>query len=252
MEKTTTIITSVYNGDLYIEGFMKNVVRQTKFDDCILFLLNCNSKGREYEEISPYLNRYDNIVYEELNYDCSVYHAWNYVIERTTTKYLTNANLDDKLRPDFIEKTTKLLDENEDIDLAYCLNVVTNDYRISDEDIDYSDSNLEIFPTGDFSVENMLSCNLPHNHPLWRRQLHHDNGLFSKEYVSGSDWEFWLRCTFKGSKMALIKEPLGIYYHNPDGVSTKKENMERNLNEVKNIYSKYYESYKKSLAGKKI
>ena len=249
MEKTTTIISSVYNGDLYIKGFMENIVRQTKFDDCLLFLLNCNSKGREFDAIWPYLRKYPNIRYEQLPYDCTVYEAWNYVIANSSSKYLTNANIDDKLRPDFIEKTTALLDDNEDIDVAYCYNVVTNDYNITDADIDYSDKNLQIFNTGEFSIPNLLGANLPHNHPLWRRSLHDRYGLFSTNFVSGSDWEFWLRCAMGGSKMSLIKEPLGIYYHNPVGVSTNVSNMQRNISEVIKIHRYYSYLYEKSIKG---
>jgi len=32
---------------------------------------------------------------------------------------------------------------------------------------------------------------------------------------------------------------LGIYYKNPEGMSTKKENMKRNLKEVYDIRTKY-------------
>ena len=85
----------------------------------------------------------------------------------------------------------------------------------------------------------MLQCNLPHNHPVWRRSLHDKFGYFSTEYVSGSDWDFWLRCTVGGTQMRLIKQVLGIYYQNPEGMSTKQENMERNLQEVFDIRHKY-------------
>ena len=42
--------------------------------------------------------------------------------------------------------------------------------------------------------------------------------------------------------MKLIHEVLGVYYKNPEGVSTKSENMERNLNEVDTIRKKYSEA----------
>jgi hypothetical protein len=39
--------------------------------------------------------------------------------------------------------------------------------------------------------------------------------------------------------MELIEKVLGVYYKNPEGVSTKEENMERNLKEVMEIRKKY-------------
>jgi len=39
--------------------------------------------------------------------------------------------------------------------------------------------------------------------------------------------------------MELIPEKLGIYYRNPEGMSTKPENMDRNLQEVRDIQRSY-------------
>ena len=74
---------------------------------------------------------------------------------------------------------------------------------------------------------------------MWRKSLHEKYGWFSNDYKSGSDWDFWLRCGAGGAKMHLIEQVLGIYYKNPEGVSTKEENMERNLKEVAEIRDKY-------------
>ena len=42
-----------------------------------------------------------------------------------------------------------------------------------------------------------------------------------------------------GKEFFFIPEVLGIYYRNPEGVSTKQENMDRNLKEVYDIREKY-------------
>ena len=39
--------------------------------------------------------------------------------------------------------------------------------------------------------------------------------------------------------MKMIDKVLGIYYMNPEGMSTKKENMNRNIEEVRKIQSEY-------------
>jgi hypothetical protein len=159
------------------------------------------------------------------------------MIENSDSKYITNANLDDRIFSKCIEKHVDFLEKNEDIDLAYCYNVVVDQEGVTEDKLF---GQQQIFTTGEFSLENMLRANLPHNHPVWRRSLHDRFGMFSDEYASGSDWDFWLRCAFGGSKMYLIKEPLGIYYRNPKGMSTNPDNMERNLKEVSEIRSKYW------------
>ena len=59
-----TIITSVYNGGKHIKGFLENIVRQTIFDECELFLLDANSPDNEYEVIKEYQKKFSNIKYE--------------------------------------------------------------------------------------------------------------------------------------------------------------------------------------------
>lgn len=235
--KKVTIITSLYKASSYLEGFLEDITKQTIFDQCTLFLLNANSPENEDKIVAPYLKEYANsILYEKLDKDPGLYECWNYMIRNSNTEYITNANVDDKLFPNCIEEHVNLLDINKDIDLAYCYNAVTHS-----PDVNHKDLNGEtaIFPTAKYSFANLKRGNLPHNHPVWRKSLHEKYGWFSNDYESGSDWDFWLRCGAGGTKMHLIEQVLGVYYKNPEGVSTKEENMERNLKEVDHIRGKY-------------
>lgn len=234
-----TILTSVYSASKHLQGFLENIIEQTVFDECELFLMNGDSPESEIEEsiIAPYTSKYKNIRYERLPKDPGIYACWNLMIKSSNSDYITNANVDDRIMPDCIGKHVSLLDNKTDIDVAYCYNIRshmpnTQPWMVT--------GNEDMFPTAPFSKELMLQANLPHNHPVWRRSLHDKFGFFEEEkYKSGSDWDFWLRCTVGGSQMELIPEKLGIYYQNPEGMSTKQENMDRNLREVRDIRNHY-------------
>lgn len=240
--KKVTIITSLFKAEKYLGGFLNDITQQTIFNDCELFLLNGNSPEDEESVVAPYLEKFDNIRYIRLTQDPGIYGCWNYMIKNSESEYITNANVDDKLFPECLEKHVNLLDSKTIIDVAYCANFIS-----FSKDTDHSNihstipgSNLKVFPLAEYSFELLKQANLPHNHPVWRRSLHDRFGYFEEEkYVSGSDWEFWLRCGSKGAKMELIKEVLGIYFQNPEGMSTKKENMNRNLEEVSRIRKQY-------------
>ena len=45
--KKVTIITSLYKAEKYLKSFLENIVKQTIFDDCELFLLDGNSPENE-------------------------------------------------------------------------------------------------------------------------------------------------------------------------------------------------------------
>lgn len=236
--KKVTIITSLYRGAKHLRRFLHNITAQTIFSDCELYILNANSPESTVEEnILSDFSSYKNIRYEKLKKDPGVYACWNLMIKNSESKYITNANVDDKIMIDCIEKHVDLLDNSEDIDVAYCVNVYTHNPSLEPWMVT---GNEDVFPTAEFSKDMMCNSNLPHNHPVWRRSLHDRFGMFEEEkYVSGSDWDFWLRCTFNDVKMKLINERLGIYYRNPEGVSSKQENMDRNLKEVRDIREKY-------------
>ena len=234
-----TIITSVYKSSQHLSGFLENITQQSMFDKCELFLMNANSPDSEIEDriISNYSSKYKNIRYEKLEQDPGIYACWNLMIKHSNSEYITNANVDDRLMNESISKHVGVLDNDSGIDVAYCYNIRTHMPNTQPWMVT---GNEDIFPTAPFSKELILQANLPHNHPVWRRSLHDKFGYFEEEkYKSGSDWDFWLRCTVGGSKMELIPQKLGIYYQNPEGMSTKQENMNRNLQEVKDIRNHY-------------
>lgn len=244
--KKTTILTSLFSCKPFIEGFMHDITRQTAFEDCELFLLYCDfNDDPEIDGIvQEFKNKYNNIRYEkgEQFRGIGIYESWNYMIQNSESTYITNANVDDRLFSTCIEEHVSVLEEDETIDLAYCYNVVSQIPNESEEDLIKcmeSGNTVYLWPCYDFSFKSLLNTNSPHNHPVWRRSLHSDFGYFSTDYKSASDWEFWLRCASGGSKMKMINKVLGIYYMNPQGMSTKKENMDRNIEEVRKIQSEY-------------
>jgi glycosyltransferase involved in cell wall biosynthesis len=261
MEKLT-IMTSVYNSKDYIDGFMENTVKQRKFDDCILLLLNCNSVDNyEGEVIDKYCEKFTNIVHYrhgtptgdgKNRASLSVYGAWNFMIQKVTTPYLMNANTDDRfITVDFLKTAIEYLDENQDIDLIYGPNIVIDSFenlkRFDQDDSSLWGMPLAVWPSAQYSPQTMLSMNLPHCRPVWRASLHNRFGLFDETYQSAADWDFWIRCAFghtdsgrvSPAKMEAYSNVVGLYYNNPTGVSTAFENMPRNLAEVNAVAKKW-------------
>jgi len=239
-----TVITSIYKGSFFIKGFMEDIVKQTSFEQCQWFLLDGNSPENEFSIIEPYL-KYENIRYERLSHDPGLYACWNHMIEQSESEYITNANLDDRLFPDCIEKHIKALDENPDTDVVYCDNIMTSVPNETYEDYG-PERPVLLFPEGGdhFFKPNMIGHNYPHNPPMWRRSLHDRFGMFNNDYISAADYEFWMRCLKGGANdFVFIPDILGIYYHNPEGVSTKKDEggiRTQQEMEIKLKYASYF------------
>ena len=228
------ILTSMYKGGNYIESFLESIVGQTVFDQCQLFIVDASSPDDEWTTIKRYQEKFPNIRYERLNSVVGIYEAWNYAINNSDSKYITNANLDDLHRCDALELKVQALEENPKMDVAY-------------SDVFYSfipNVPYEVFCKGGIrtnlptaSVENLLQYNSPHNAPVWRRKLHDEIGLFDSEYQSAGDHEFWLRAAFSEKHFIKIDEAVTGYLHNIDGISTRTES--KGVVEGQQILKKY-------------
>ena len=232
-----SIITSVFNGDEFIRPFLEDMTGQTIFKEkCELILINANSPGNEETVIKEYIEKYpENIIYKKLDNDPGIYACWNIAAKMATGAYLTNANLDDRKFPTFLEDLSKEMFANADVDVVYADNLLTNK---PNETWNKNSSN-SLYPSEQFSMEAMLRGNPPHCMPMWRKSLHDKFGYFEEKYKSASDWEFWLRCAFNGVKMSKINKSLGLYYFNPKGMSTNQENNSWKRLEEKEIFKKY-------------
>ena len=245
-----SLITSVFDAAEHIEQLMENITTQTIFKDkCEWIILNANPKGDDVEEkvILKYAKQYpDNIVYKRLEEDPGVYGTWNEAIKLSSGQFLTNVNCDDRRAPEGLEKQAKLLFSNPDIDLVYNDSYVVHSPNTKWDELDTSTTQRYNFDQ--FSKDAMLRGNLPHNNPMWRKEIHDKHGLFDAKYKSAGDWDFWLRCAFEGSKFMKHPEVLGIYYFNPLGISTNPENTIWKQKEEKEVFKKYRKKNKESLS----
>ena len=237
-----SIITSVYNGDEFIEGFMKDITQQSIFKEkCELVIINANSPGNEEEVIQKYIKEFpDNIIYKKLETDPGIYGVWNLGVELATGEYLTNANLDDRKDTKSLEVHARELYNNPEVDLVYAASYLTHK---PNQTLETKDPEWQLYNVPEFSKEAMVRGNPPHQSPMWRKSLHESHGLFDNKYFSAGDWEMWLRATFVGSKFKKIDGILGLYYFNPTGISTNKETEERKKKEEFKIFKTYQKKF---------
>ena len=241
-----SLITSVFKSEEYIDQLMEDVTRQTIFEDkCEWIILNANKSGDDYEEqvIQKYIERYpNNIVYKRLEEDGGIYDTWNKAIQMSTGEFVTNINCDDRRAIDGLEKQAKLLVANPECSLVYNDSYVVHEPNLQIENV-LNMPNIQKYNFEQFSKEAMLRTNLPHNNPMWKKEIHEKHGYFDQKYKSAGDWDFWLKCVFGGEKFLKHPEVLGIYYFNPKGMSTNIENNSWKKKDEFEIFRKYQRIY---------
>jgi len=223
-----SIITSVWNGDEFIKGFLANITQQTLFKESELILINANSPGNEEPIIKRYMERYPNIIYLRLPQDPGLYSIWNRAIQIASADFVTNANLDDRSRPDSHELHVKELEKHPEIDLVYSGFYVT--FTPNDT---FDSEPIAIVDTPEFSVENTVIC-LPGPRPVWRKSMHTRFGYFDETFVSAADYAMWVRAVSLGSTFKKIPGYLTLFYLNPDGVSTNNDQQKSYVRDLEN------------------
>ena len=233
-----SIITSVYDGDNFIRPFLEDITNQTLFEEkCELIMIDANSPGNEELVIREYMEKFpNNIIYKKLEKDPGIYAVWNMGAKMATGEFLTNANLDDRKDLSSMEEHAKSLYLDESVDLVYADMLVTDN---PNETFENNSSNGRKYDFPQFSLENLKVVNMPHASPMWRKSLHDKYGYFDEKYRSAGDWEMWLRAASQGSKFKKINKSLGLYYFNPEGISTNPENFSWKREEEKEIYMRY-------------
>ncbi|MGB5772304.1 MAG: glycosyltransferase, partial [Crocosphaera sp.] len=239
---TATIVTSLYQGSKFIKAFLENMINQTFFYHCELIIIDANSPENEQEIINEYLKYYSNINYIQLKEKIGIYEAWNLAIQESNSEFITNANIDDLHRHDGLEVKIKALTENPLVDVVYSdvyYSFIANlPFKIAEK------CNLRThLPVANKS--NLLKFNSPHNSPMWRRSLHNKLGYFDTSYKSAADYDFWLKAAFSGSSFMKLPKPIVLYYHNPQGMSTKQESPGQI--EGENIIKSYQGIFHKSI-----
>lgn len=235
-----SIITSVYNSDQFIEGFLANITQQTIFDQCELILINANSPGKHEEAmILEYLKKYSNITYQRLTQDPGIYGVWNLGIKQARGQYITNANVDDRLLNNCYELHAQILDNNPEIALVYSDCYITMQPNATLETV--SRCNYTTKP--EFTPALIKRWCLPSFNPLWRKSAHESCGYFDESFKIAGDHEMWIRMVSSGLKFKKCPGVLAIYYLNPEGLSTPNGKHMARLSSERNLIRERHQKF---------
>jgi glycosyltransferase involved in cell wall biosynthesis len=227
-------IASLYKGRQFLRRFLDNITTQTIFDRSELIIIDADSPQGEEEIIAEYQKEYPNIVYKRMNYCIGIYDAWNLAAQMSRGRYLTSTNVDDLRRGDSFELQVRALDQDVSADVVYQDFFYSCDASLSFDQIARIGFKSEL-PI--ITKQNLMAFNSPHNAPMWRKSLHDCVGLFDTSFKSAGDWEFWLRCLWKGKGFCKINTPHVAYFVNPEGISTNQNT--RGIDEARRVSLRY-------------
>jgi glycosyltransferase involved in cell wall biosynthesis len=230
-------IVSTYNAEKFFRARIENLLNQTIAEELEILVIDSGSLQNEGAILEKYLQSKHRIKYLRTERE-TLYSAWNRAVSLASGQYLTNANTDDRLVDDALEKLSLTLAENPEASLTYsdCWET-TDDGEILDcTQVQYKPGRRRVYQP-EYSHNKLLLHCYCGSFPMWRRSVHDQFGYFDPDYVVAGDWEFWLRLA-EQTKFVHLAEPLGLVLRRDDSIVWG--NQEKMLEENNILRLKYF------------
>ncbi len=224
-----TAIVSAFNSRRFLRGCLQDLVDQSLHTRGLLEILVVDTGSPEDEGsiVLEFQERHPHITYLRTDDRRTLYAAWNLGIAAARGKYLTNANTDDRHRPDALEKLVEELERRPEVALAYADQLVTDQ---ANETFSQNTAR-QAFRWPRYSYARLRGGCMVGPQPMWRRNLHDKYGLFDPTFSAAGDWAFWL-CVGRSETFAKVDDVLGLYFRNPGGLEYAHPETNRETREV--------------------
>lgn len=226
-----SIITSIYNGEVFLKNFLENVLEQTCINDIEVLLLDAQSTDNTSSIVKSF--KHPSLKYFLLDKKYSIYETWNIGIELSKSNLISNWNIDDRRKNNSLETQIAFMENNPECDVCY--GYVAWSFKENEK---FEENKLiDLYPCYDVTFETMMENNSPHCLPLWKKNLHQKFGPFDCSYQTAADFDFWLKCLKGKAIFNKLYDIIGLYYYNPNGLSTSMKST--NMQEATIIKEKY-------------
>lgn len=200
MTAQISVVVPCYNQAPYLRECIESLAQQTRRDFEVVIVNDGSTDHSEAlaRELQAEFGELAIRIVVQINRGLS--EARNSGVRAATGRYILPLDADDKIHPTMLEKCARLLDEREDIGIAY------TDYRHF-QDVDHT------VHTPEYDRHALMNQKCLHTaSAMYRRSAWEATGGYRSNMVWGTeDWEFWVSCAEKGFVGQRIPEVLFFY-----------------------------------------
>ena len=240
-----SIITPVYNADLYLEECLNSLVNQT-LQDIEIICVNDNSKDKSLKILENFSKKDKRIKIINFEQTCGQSRARNIALEQTSGKYIGFVDADDFVDPDMFEKMYK---KAQNSDIVMCQAKVFDDKVKTYKDdayfaLDCFDDKFAEKPfthedTKDFATE----INVSVWNKIYRAEFLKKSGVKFQEGFIYEDLPYFYEVYTQAKKVVLLKEFLYSYrINNQNSTMTRTD---KNVKDRVDMASRAYDILKK-------
>jgi len=209
MKPRVAILVSYYNGMKFMPLKLKNLSEQTVIDQCETIFIDANSKQGEIKLVKEFAKSHKTkILLADTR--ITLYKAWNWGIEESSTRYICQSNIDDILAPNAIELMADFLDDNPNVGLVY-----PRSYMIHGAPRPWGCGGQQV------KTDESLGALGPFT--MWRRGLHDAHGVFDKNLRVLGDARWFLKLRKEGVKFAEVQDHLVNFCVRPDSLERARD-----------------------------
>ena len=230
MPKVSVII-PCYNQAGYLDESVDSVLAQT-FQDFEIIIVDDGSDEKDSIKILDNYKKPKTRIIRISNSGPAI--ARNIGIEAAKGDYILPLDADDKIAPEYIEKSYEILNKNQNIGIVYCEAEFFGEKS--------GKWNLSEYKFPDILLANTIFCSA-----LFRKSDWQDvNGYKSEMQFSIEDWEFWLSIIENGLEVHRIPETL-FFYRIKNSSRTTESDYNHDLVMRKKLLEFHRNLYEKNL-----
>ena len=191
-----SVVTSVYNGEAYLEECLNSILNQT-FKDFEYIILNNGSKDRTAEILDQYKESRLRIVHQK---NLGIARSLNKGVHMAKSELIVRLDADDYSVPNRLERQRTFMNQHPEIVLCGSrFNVF-----LGNEIIDYPVLDVE----DDETIRKSMSCFNPFSHSTiaFRKSAFIKSGGYNEKYKYGQDYDLWSRLLDYGEAHILKDE----------------------------------------------
>lgn len=217
MNKELSVIVPVYNGEKYIDAFVKGITKQSMFEQLLFILVNDGSKDNTYERLKECEQKHPGQIKVLTKENGGVSSARNAGLEILETKYFTFADIDDLMHPALFERLYQMIQQT-DADMV-CAGIE----KISVEQaskIDIVSLHTDVRECKNLDSESAIRMLLktPEQNGACSKIYRTDKlGMvrFDERFAIAEDKLFVFQCMMKSQKVSMSTEKLYFYVQQP-------------------------------------
>jgi glycosyltransferase involved in cell wall biosynthesis len=211
-----SVVTSVRNGEAYLEECIDSVLNQT-FQDFEYIILNNGSTDGTARILQRYTDPRLRIIHQE---NLGISRSLNKGIDLSSSDLIARLDADDYSMPQMLEKLVTFMEKHPDIVLCGSRWLELVGEKLSKQIVAFVETDQAIKKT--MSLFNPFS----HSAVIFRKKTFITAGGYSERFKYGQDYELWSRMLAFG-KTLILKEELAVVRMSEQSVSNKNARKQK-------------------------